>query len=128
MTRTDVETELIQFTSGFRRVYKYKQEFIPDHYITISKVIKTQLDSSTIEEFEIIMSESTTNIEGFDKELFIKLLMKEELKFNDGGKWYMKIRDIRTGGCDMGCWATSNPTLHSPDCYLRKNYGGAGNE
>jgi len=127
MTRSDVEDELNQFISGFKRIYRYIQEFIPDHYITVSKISKIQPDGSTIEEFEINESESTTNIEGFDKELFIKLLIKEELKFNDTTKWFLKIKDIRTNSCVCGAWATLNPDHHAHWCNKVKSYG-AGNE
>lgn len=127
MTRTDVEAELSQFTSGFKRTYRYIQEFIPDHFITVMKISKVQSDGSSIEEFELVKEDCTTIIENFDKELFIKLLIKEELKSREDIKWFIKARDLRTDGCDMGCWATQNPTLHSPLC--KKSYKwGAGNE
>ncbi len=127
MTRTDVELELMQFTNGFKRIYRYKQEFIPDHYVTVIKTSKVNKDGSSEEDFSLLLTESTTEIEDFDKELFIKLLTKEELKFNIDGKWFSEITDLRTDSCICGAWATLNSTSHAFWC--RKSIAwGAGNE
>lgn len=129
MTRSDAEVELVQFNNGsYKRVYRYKQEFIPDHYVTVQRYMKVHEDGSTEESFTIDKNESTINIDGFDKEMFIILLMKEELKHNDNGRWFMKIRDLRTDSCVCGAWATSNADCHTDWCVKRTRVYGAGHE
>lgn len=129
MTRSDVDKLLSEFSIPSRKVFAYKQEFIPDHYVTIEKkfrsdkqgaLIKNDEGTDFIIDYSIIKDQSTYVIPNFDNDLFIKLLMKEELTLPHESKWYMDITSFRTGGCDMGCWATGNPNLHSFGC--RKHF------
>lgn len=106
MTNSDAEKELEAFIDSYRRIFKYRQEFIPDHYVAVIKIN---------DQYSIVEKESTTTIEGFNKELFIKLLVKEELVFQTASA-YADVKDLRTGGCNMGCWATSTPDLHTYGC------------
>lgn len=106
MTNSAALEELDLFNDSFRRIYRYKQEFIPDHYVAILK---------EGDEFVVNVVDSTTDIEGFNKEMFIKLLIKEELIFKTSNV-YVDTTELRTDGCNMGCWATSTPDLHAFGC------------
>ena len=125
MTKSDLELFLNEFPVPGRKVFVYKQEFIPDHYVTIEKnfktdkqggLIKTEDETEFLYQYKINEAESTYIIPNFDNDLFFKLLMKEELFLPHESKWYMSITDFRTGGCTCGAWATTNPNLHTFDC------------
>lgn len=127
MTKSLAEEELNTFIVNSRKIYKYTQEFIPDHYITVQKILIDKSDGSTEDDYKIVENESTTIIKDFNKEMFIKLLIKEELKSVDKG-WFIKINDLRTGGCNCGAWSTSNPNNHVSWCSKGKSWFGAGHE
>lgn len=106
MSNNEAEQELEKFMDGYRKIYKYRQEFLHDHYLSIVK-----LDDNYI----IQKNDSTTDIPDFNKELFIKLLVKEELVFQTSNI-YVNCTELRTGGCVCGAWATQHPDHHSPMC------------
>jgi hypothetical protein len=101
MTNSAALEELDLFNDSFRRIYRYKQEFIPDHYVAILK---------EGDEFVVNVVDSTTDIEGFNKEMFIKLLVKEELIFQTSNV-YVDTTELRTDSCECGAWA-STPNNH----------------
>lgn len=106
LTKVDAEQELERFIETYRRVYRYKQAFIPDHFVAVLK---------EKDEYVINKNDSTTTIDGFNKELFIKLLVKEELQF-ETSNMYADVVEMRTDGCTCGSWATSTPEHHSFIC------------
>ena len=106
MLKLDVDVELAKFYDNYRRIYRLKCEFTPDHFISVKKIE---------EEFLLVPEESTIFIENFNKDLFIKMLGKEEIVFETASA-YANVTDLRTGGCDMGCWITSNSDLHTFGC------------
>lgn len=116
MLKSDAEQFLEDFPLVSKKVFVYKQEFLPDEYITIEKSIERNYkltEECTIKEIPNLVDKVT----GFVvKEELVKLLSSEQLKEYIKDKWYMNINDFKTGGCNMGCWATSNPDLHSPLC------------
>lgn len=112
--RSDAEAILDNFPLNSKQVFVFKQEFIPDHYIELTYTMDKQF----------IVSQKTTDIPNLVdsvskfvvKEELLKLLVSEQLKVHSGGSWYMDFTSYRTGGCDMGCWASSTPNLHTFGC------------
>lgn len=116
MTPNEVDQFLEEFPFNYKKVFIYKQEFLPNEYITIIRDLNTKQfqlgDDNTTEVKGLVDS-----VTGFILQDELKrLLMKEELVQYTGSKWYMDIADLKTDGCSCGSWATSNPTLHSFNC------------
>lgn len=113
MQRSDAELELAAFTNGFKRIYKYRREFVPIEYVTVFKSLE--------DSYEIMGSESTINIEYFNKDIFLQMLINEELVYHNSDKWYYKVVDLKTNKCECGAWATQNPNAHTFWCYKYNN-------
>lgn len=114
MIRSEIESFLENISIPSRKVFVYKQEFLPDEYITVEKTFKSF--EGTEHQYKIIESESTYVIPHFSYDLFYTLLAKEELVLCESGKWYMSIKDYKCQSCCCGAWATINPEHHSFWC------------
>ena len=108
MTRTDAEAFFNNMSVGTTRLFKYRQEFILPHYVNIRK----DSDNSVI----LVIKDSTTNINDLDKDMFVRMLMREELVESTGHGWNTDVNHLRTGGCSCGAWATTEPNCHSYWC------------
>lgn len=116
MIKSDIDTFIENWPLTSKKIFVYKQEFLADEYITIVKTMEKNLELTSERTIDVIpyLVDKVTNFIIMDE--FIKLMSSEQLKEQDDKKWFMNIIDLKTGGCDMGCWATSNPDIHSFDC------------
>lgn len=124
MTPNDVDTFLSEFPVNTKKLFAYKQEFLVDEYLYIEKN-----EGQDACRFNFIVDETTIDtipnlvdkVTGFIIQDELKRLMVcEQLKEYKGDKWYTTLKSYKTDGCDMGCWSTSNPNVHSFDC---RRYG-----
>lgn len=111
MLRSEVDSFIEDWSVGLCRIFKFKQEFMPDDYLLIKR---DSLDMFTID------LTSTTIIPDMDREGLTKMMTQETLKFYSSPIW-ADLREIKTNGCTCGGWILRTPS-HSDICKLYRKY------
>src|ERR1700741_1433782 len=106
MMRSEAENFILNWYCDTNKIFKYKQEFLPDEFIMIEKK-----DADT---FEVDKKQSTYNLEIKDKNNFIYLLTSGQLIYDQEYTWKTPI-EMKTGGCSCGQWSIKDGN-HSDWC------------
>lgn len=114
MIRSEVDILIENITLNSKKIFVFKQEFIPDNFIEITRTGDNQLvvTQKTVDIANLV--DKVTNFIIQDE--LKRLLITDQLKEHHGSSWYMDFMSFKTKGCNCGGWATSNPDLHSFDC------------
>jgi hypothetical protein len=102
--------DINHWTVGQSRIYKYRRAFTPPEFITIVR----QHDNI----FKALPTQSTYDLGELALDKIQSMIRSLELVLYSDSSWSIDVHFLKTGGCDMGCWATSSPNDHSPNCRL----------
>lgn len=114
MRRSDAEDLYNYWSDDTFKVFKYVQEFIPNDYMCVKK---TKGDVLVIEQ------NTSRTLKELDKDIFINLICKEELIYQPNESVYGDVKNLKTGGCNMGCWILGKDASHDPSCAVNAYKG-----
>lgn len=112
MSRNQAEDFLRDWSYEERKVFKYHQ------YIAIPEIliiIKEDFDRYVVDK-----DKSTCKAGPFDRDTMLRYIITGVLIHRPMDSINSNYKEERTGGCDCGAWATTNPDLHSATMPCKK--------